>query len=313
VTGRELIGAGGFQHVAMLYASPDEFAAGMMDVVRTGLSGGALVFVAATGPNLQLLRGQLDGQSALVAWAGLPSAGTNPRRITAAIRSFAADHPGQVVWYVQEPAWHRRARDELCEAIRREALINLALAGSPVTVLCGYDSPLGDRELATVERTHAMLVRGRHWQSSQAYTTGTAIPGECDLPLSAVPASAAGLAYRDNQAEIRRFAAEHGRRAGLRPDRARDLVLAVGELAGNTLVHTGKPGTLAIWTGNGEIICQVQDTGHITDPLAGTRRPGPTDSGGGRGLWLVNQLCDLVEIRTGPGGTTIRLRIRLGS
>ena len=50
MTGRELIGAGGFQHVAMLYASPDEFAAGMMDVVRTGLSGGALVFVAATGP-----------------------------------------------------------------------------------------------------------------------------------------------------------------------------------------------------------------------------------------------------------------------
>jgi anti-sigma regulatory factor (Ser/Thr protein kinase) len=32
---------------------------------------------------------------------------------------------------------------------------------------------------------------------------------------------------------------------------------------------------------------------------------------GGRGLWLANQLCDLVQIRCSPAGATVRLRMRL--
>jgi hypothetical protein len=27
---------------------------------------------------------------------------------------------------------------------------------------------------------------------------------------------------------------------------------------------------------------------------------------GGFGLWMVNQLCDLVEVRTGEAGSTVR-------
>jgi hypothetical protein len=33
------------------------------------------------------------------------------------------------------------------------------------------------------------------------------------------------------------------------------------------------------------------------------------DPESGRGLWLVNQLCDLVQIRSGPSGTTIRVHM----
>jgi hypothetical protein len=32
---------------------------------------------------------------------------------------------------------------------------------------------------------------------------------------------------------------------------------------------------------------------------------------GGKGLWVVNQLCDLVQARTGPAGTTTRLHMSL--
>ena len=32
---------------------------------------------------------------------------------------------------------------------------------------------------------------------------------------------------------------------------------------------------------------------------------------GGNGLWLVNQVCDLVQARTGQAGTTTRLHMRL--
>jgi anti-sigma regulatory factor (Ser/Thr protein kinase) len=32
---------------------------------------------------------------------------------------------------------------------------------------------------------------------------------------------------------------------------------------------------------------------------------------GGRGLWLINQLCDLVQLRSSPEGTSVRMSMRL--
>jgi hypothetical protein len=32
---------------------------------------------------------------------------------------------------------------------------------------------------------------------------------------------------------------------------------------------------------------------------------------GGRGVWLANQLCDLVQIRSAPRSTQVRLHITL--
>jgi len=73
--------------------------------------------------------------------------------------------------------------------------------------------------------------------------------------------------------------------------------------------HTGGRGTLHIWHTAEEILCQVDDQGQIADPLAGRLRPAP-DAPGGHGLWLVNQICDLVELRSGPAGTSIRMHMR---
>jgi anti-sigma regulatory factor (Ser/Thr protein kinase) len=132
-------------------------------------------------------------------------------------------------------------------------------------------------------------------------------------PLSDPPADAEVLRYRADLASVRSFAAAWAARAGLRPHRVQDLVLAVGELVANTLAHTNEPGLLTLWATSSEVICQVHDTGKITDPLAGKLRPDPGDTAGRRGLWVVHQLCDLVEIRTGPAGTTIRVHLQLGT
>ncbi len=61
---------------------------------------------------------------------------------------------------------------------------------------------------------------------------------------------------------------------------------------------------------SGEIVCQVDDSGQITDPLARHRAPAH-ELPGGKGLWLVNQVCDLVQARTGPAGTITRLHMSL--
>jgi Histidine kinase-like ATPase domain len=59
------------------------------------------------------------------------------------------------------------------------------------------------------------------------------------------------------------------------------------------------------------VIFQVEDSGHIADPLAGRRLQ--ATGVGGLGLWMVNQLCDLVEVRTSAAGTKVRTHTRCGS
>lgn len=189
--------------------------------------------------------------------------------------------------------------------------MNLALAGRPVSVLCAYDLRRDAGTITSAERTHPMVIQDGRWRPSGSYAADAVIPAECDEPLSSPPREAAVLAYRQDQAAVRRLTGERGQQAGLSPGRAGDLVIAVGELTGNTLAHTSGPGTLTIWLTSSEIICQVEDTGRISDPLAGTRRPDPAAYERGAGLWVVNQLCDLVEMRTGPGGNTIRVHMRL--
>jgi len=130
--------------------------------------------------------------------------------------------------------------------------------------------------------------------------------------LSKPPADAEALVYHAELGSVRQFVTAKARQAGLPPNRVKDLVIAVNELAANTLAHTSGPGTLMMWVTADEIICQVHDNGQITDVHAGQFRPQPDQLGGGRGLWVVRLICDLVEIRTGEDGTTIRAHMRRG-
>jgi anti-sigma regulatory factor (Ser/Thr protein kinase) len=131
-----------------------------------------------------------------------------------------------------------------------------------------------------------------------------------DGQLSSPPALAMSLTFTTDLAAVRALVHRCAREAGLSEARAIDLVLAVSEIAANTLRHARSPGKLDIWHDADEVICQVRDKGYISDPLAGTRRPA-LDALGGHGLWLVNQVCDQVEISSGEAGTTIRLHMFL--
>ena len=135
-------------------------------------------------------------------------------------------------------------------------------------------------------------------------------PDQGDRPLGTPPADAQVLRYRADLGSVRAVTAAAARQAGLLPRRATDFVLAVSELAANTFAHTKGPGTLILWITEHELIGQIRDTGHITSPDPGQARPETADSGG-LGLWLVRQLCDRVQIRTGPGETLIEIGMSL--
>jgi anti-sigma regulatory factor (Ser/Thr protein kinase) len=301
-------------HAALPYRGPDELEAAACQFASDAAAAGAALFIACNSPSLSRMRTKISSVGEHVTWTDAPPAGANPGQLIYAISRFAALHPGRPAWCLQEAAWPARPDDELWEVIRYEALLNLALSAQ-VRVMCPYDASLPPEVLSCVQDTHPLTATHGQWQPSPRYQHQPArftVPLACDQPLAPPPGDASVIAFRADLAEARGVVSAEARAAGLSASRASDLLLAVGELIANTLAHTGGPGALTIWATGRALVCQVSDGGHITDPLAGQLRPGPAQEGGGRGLWVVHQLCDLVQVRSSAAGTTIRVHMRLG-
>lgn len=90
-------------------------------------------------------------------------------------------------------------------------------------------------------------------------------------------------------------------------DRATDLSLALDELIANASEHGSPPITVETWY-DGRIVLAVTDRGPGFDPRLPSRVP-ETASDGGRGLWIVRQLADHVEIDSSAKGTTVRVEL----
>ena len=116
--------------------------------------------------------------------------------------------------------------------------------------------------------------------------------------------------YTTNLSEVRALAEKRARMAGLPDHRIVDFVIAVSEVAANTVQHARSQGSMKIWSDADEIVCEIRDAGVMTDPLAG-RQPPSADAGGGYGLWLVRQICDRVDLRSDENGTVVRLHVSL--
>lgn len=130
--------------------------------------------------------------------------------------------------------------------------------------------------------------------------------GESPLPQ---PIDAMAFVYNTNLFEVRALAEQQARLAGLPGDRVVDFVIAVSEVAGNTVRHARSPGSIEIWSDGDEIVCEIRDDGVITDPLVGSKPP--PDANGGHGLWLVYEVCDRVELHSDKDGTVIRMHMSL--
>jgi anti-sigma regulatory factor (Ser/Thr protein kinase) len=302
-----------FRHVGFFYRTADEYAATVAAFLRDGLAAGEPAFAAIPPARIGLVTDALGADAPRVQFADMTEMGRNPAWIIPRVRAFTDEHAGQRVRYVGEPIWVARSPAELREATRHEALINVAFADADADILCPYDTTgLSTAVIDDATRTHPLLLSDGVQEESPRYTVPFRIPSSCSLSLPAPPHDAMFHTYRTDLSEVRALVLKHARDAGLTDARANDLVLAVSEVAANTLRHTQSEGTLTIWHDPDEIVCEIRDEGTITDPLAGRRRPAP-DALGGHGLWLVHQVCDLVELRSDQSGTTVRMHIAIRS
>ncbi|WP_214410035.1 sensor histidine kinase [Sphaerisporangium fuscum] len=303
-----------FRHIGLFYRDVGEYAAACAEFVEQALDAGDPALVAVPGRNGELIRGRLGAGAATVTFKDMARDGRNPGRIIPSVLlAFAGANPGRRVWIIGEPIWAGRDDIEYPACVVHEALINAAFAGREASILCPYDaSALAARALADAARTHPLVGDVNATWASPAYRDPVETAAMFDLPLPDPPRDAAPYTFRGTIAlpAVRAFVAEHATAAGLRDQRLEEVLVAVNELATNTAEYTDEPGMITAWVENGSFVCQLDDFGRITDPLAG--RVPPTDSATrGRGLLIVNELADLVRLHHRPSGTSIRVHFGL--
>ncbi|WP_030760179.1 sensor histidine kinase [Streptomyces sp. NRRL F-2664] len=308
-------GPGAFVHAALFHQDLDEYLSGVGGFVRAALAADEPVLVAVPGPRLDALRESLGGGDGDgITWTDMTELGRNPGRILAAVQEFADRRPDRAARIVGEAVWPGRSPAELVEVSRHEALVDAAFAGRAGTVLCPYDvTGLAPSVIRNARRTHPTLIEHDRTLPSPGYTGLAGLSADLDLPLPEPEAPVARISYaHGGLAEVRAYAEGWGRATALTRDRLNDLIMAISEAAANSLAHGGGKGTLRLWTVAGPragVFAEIHDDGRLADPLAGRRRPSLASAHGGRGLWMIHQLCDLVEVRATESGFTLRLYV----
>jgi anti-sigma regulatory factor (Ser/Thr protein kinase) len=300
----------GFRHEALFYTGEDGFLDVTIPFIRDGIAQGDPVLLVVSARKIELLREALGDDAAEVAFADMGEVGVNPARIIPAWSEFVEEHaaPGRLLRGIGEPVYAERSAAELVECQRHEDLLNLAFEGAEFWLACPYDTnSLGSDILREASLSHPF----EQGAENPDYRGLDAAAAPFGAPLPEPGTAVHELVFRrDDLSLLRGFVAEHALAAGLEPSRSHDLVLAVNEATTNSVRHAGGCGLLRVWLEHDSLICEVRDPGLISEPLAGRLRP-DTRQVGGHGLWLVNQLCDLAQVRSSDQGSIVRLHMRV--
>jgi anti-sigma regulatory factor (Ser/Thr protein kinase) len=306
----EALPAGGFEHEVLFYRDDEEFLAGLLPFVRDGLERDEAVLVAEPRPRLELLRDALGDDAVAVSFMDMAEIGANPARIIGVWAAALQKHTdaGQRLRGIGEPAFHGRRELEFVECQLHEQLLNHAFDSGPAwRLLCPYDEVRLPRAVCRAAlHTHPIRSSVSDRQPSEHYARDAhleAFAAPLPKPTDAVLRGSFGPG---DVPATRRTVAQYARRCGLSQERVEVLELAASELATNSTRYGGGTGTLAMWVEPGAAVIEFSDAGHLTEPLTGRLSPA-LDSVGGRGLYLVHQLCDLVQVRSSPHGTTVRV------
>ena len=302
-----------FRHELYAYQGEAQFLTGALSFIDEARTGGEIVLVAVSGSKQRLLRDELDGAAATdVSFLDVDALGRNPGRLIPAWQSWITEHAaaGRPVRGIGESQWADRPAVDASELRYHEWLLNLAFVQSPAWwLLCPYDTTtVGATVLEAAGRCHPLRLTGGGHAPSPAYRSVPYDHEELGPPcdpshpfdygpgqLSAVRETVAGCA------------SAHGIGGAV----LRDLLIAATEVATNSINHGGGRGRLRVWAEGDDLVCEFHDAGYIENRLIGRVRPSP-DQVGGYGMWLVQQLCDLVRIRSAPDtGTTVRLHTAL--
>ena len=281
----------------------------MTPFVTEGVEAGQPVFVAFRQPTNTLVRAALGPAAARVGFGDMEVLSRNPTRMVDAVRELLTAHAeAGPVRIVGEVIWPTRPAAEVAEAQLTEALLNITVhPDSPVWMVCCYHTGMTEEVITQAHRTHPVLVEGGSYRGSCTYGGRAELDDLFTGMLPAPPAQARPLDVERGQAET--LAEAVGARAsavGVSRRRSADLAASVRHL-----VSAGIGTRLLSWREPDGFVCQLDDLRRLVDPTVGHRGSEP-EPGRGWALAQAHRLADLVQVRSGPAGTTVRIRVRAG-
>lgn len=157
-------------HQALIYADAAAFVETAAAFLQDGAERGEAILVVADPENVEGLRVALGRPAAKVRFGDWHTWYDSPRKALLGYRQFAIealDAGAPWVRIVGEPVWAGRTADEIDTWVRYEALINLAFAALPMSLICPYhETALDPAILRNARVTHCRcLERGQSTQN----------------------------------------------------------------------------------------------------------------------------------------------------
>ncbi len=289
------------QHDVLAYSGPGGFTAAALTSVTSAFSAGAAAVLLAEADQIAEVRAALGEDAANLVTIDRSVAGKNPARVIPTLQNLVDAHRATGVRCIGEPIRADDPLPVLSEVTIHELMLQLpAFRAWNCHLTCAYDESLHPDTVARISACHDALA-----DPEDKVERARAEP----LPPRPIDSEELGV-DRTTLSALRGFIEGRATKAGLDDERVDDLVYAVNEVVTNSICHGEGRARVSFWVADLDrsVTCEVRDRGWIRDPLAGRIAPHP-DKPSGRGLWLVNQLCDLVQLRSSPAGTTVRLHI----
>ncbi len=298
-----------YRHEAFLWEDADDFTTGLVPFLREGLEAEEPMLVAVVPEHTRWLQDALGPDAEAIEFLDMHELGRNPARIIPAWQRFLDQKAvgGRPVRGIGEPIWPGRSAEELLECQLHEALLNVAVDPElPFWLICPYDvRQLSQPVIEEAFRSHPVLIESGSWTGSAAYRGRHHVDSLFATDLDEPPARVRRAPFTD--ADVHRLLTYVRLElyvSGLSIERASELAHVVVRLALGSLHRGSGGGTVTIWSQPGSVVCEVADAAAVQDPLLGRRGPAGDDHDA---LWVANQLCDLVQLRSTAQGTAVRV------
>jgi MEDS: MEthanogen/methylotroph, DcmR Sensory domain/Putative zinc-finger len=301
-----------YTHDALFHDSDDELVAGLVPFVVEGIEADERVVVVVTRAVGELLRDRLEPGAEFDLWNSADVYTSPTHTLAVHLETVrAGTEGGRRMRVAAQPVWEGRSPLEIAEWTCMEAACNVVFAGSPLKILCPYDtSRLDPAVIAAARRTHSLIRHGSHIVASPDFAPFDHQHEVRATELPSRPASAARISIFSlaDLATVLSFVETFALARTLAGDRIAAARLAVEELLTRGVDYSLGPARVHMWTSESDLVVEVESTGRLTSPFAGYLPP-TMSAGVERGLWLAGQQCDLIAVRQHEGCTTVRLHI----
>lgn len=317
----------GYRHEALLFRGSKGFLAAVGPFLQEGVDNGETVILALPPERLTLLRDAFPqipqvpagpdcaaaaGGSALT-WSltGAPAG-----RLLPSWQRFAQHWDDRPVRGVTEPMWCTRRQAEREECLLAEAMLNLAVPATvPLRLTCGYDVDAvpGD-VLDETFRSHSLVQDTSTATGTTTYTGAHHVAAVFERALSTPVEPVRRLVVRPgNGAEVGDWVRRWATGWGLGHVRAGRLAGALRQLGQACLAEGGvDAAVLLLWQDGHALVGQLTAVdprdadGRRATPLPPHELLAP-DSPLGSAVARADGCCDLVQVRSNPDGTVVRV------